>query len=267
MQAASGLLIDGVVTSGTYPNQAAINVENNGPYTSWNVGLHFGQNGSASQPGIAVATIDDHTSSPTVFLIGNQHTHFYSPDTTTSGLTASYTGTMWHSELTVGGSDLSGTILSLQNAVATCLHTPITSSETVACSSDIIWKTDIAPPSAALPYFRSIVLHDYTIKSNGQRYYDGPIAQELEVSRPEMVHVGPDGTLLADEPAIWRVVEAIKELDDDHQATAAQIAALKALSRRQQSQIAALSSGAARGTAAPANDNGVLGFFRRLIAR
>ena len=108
--------------------------------------------------------------------------------------------------------------LAMTNSAGTCTHTPGSSSETVSCSSDKKFKSNIK--SAWLSDYMSGWLWDfpvrkYTWNATGKRVI-GVVAQELQKIHPDMVHeeTANDGShyLAVDEPNVWRLVLAIQEL-------------------------------------------------------
>jgi hypothetical protein len=220
---ASGLLIDGLGNSsaGIYPNLAGLYLVNASAGTIYHAGIMMGNNpGGASS--ISDAGIADYTQDTTVYRVGNSHTHFYTPQTST-GVVASYSGTMWDSAFTAGDSTLSGAILSATNSAAVCNGTPSTSGFNWSCSSDARLKTDYGLDGDELAYIKSLPIDRYKINATGEITV-GPIAQKLQKIHPEMVHEVEDdlipadkenaaGTMLSvDQPDIWKLTRAIQEL-------------------------------------------------------
>ncbi len=113
-----------------------------------------------------------------------------------------------------------GASATLTNSAGSCTHTPGAGSETVSCSSDVRLKSDIAEADDYADWLKAFQVHEYTVKSTGQRT-TGVIAQEVQQQHPEMVHALEDGTLTVEQPNVWRLVKVIQELQ-------AQIAELKA---------------------------------------
>jgi hypothetical protein len=269
-----GMLIDGVgnSTSNVYAGEAAFYIVNSSTGAIFHAGMFIGNNpGGASS--VDQCAVCDYSGDYTVMRVGGTHTHFYYPESNYTP--ASYTSTMWDGELTIGDSSESGPMISVANSTATCVGSPSTGAFGWSCSSDARLKTDYGPDGDELAYINSLPIDRYKVNATGEITV-GPIAQQLQKVHPEMVHEVEDdlipadkenaaGTMLsADQPNIWKLTRGIQEVWSHDLDQDAEIAALKALTRRQQSQIAALSSGA-RWT--PANDNGVLGFLRHLIAR
>jgi hypothetical protein len=247
----SGFLIDGVGNSsaGVYPNLAALYLVNSSAGTIYHAGIMMGNNpGGASS--ISDAGIADYTQDTTVYRVGNSHTHFYTPQTST-GLVASYSGTMWDSAFTAGDSTLSGAILSATNSAAVCNGTPSTSGFNWSCSSDARLKTDYGLDGDELAYINSLPIDRYKIDATGEITV-GPIAQKLQKIHPEMVHEVEDdlipadkenaaGTMLSvDQPDIWKLTRAIQELHDIVKKQQAEIADLKQREARDARLIASL---------------------------
>ena len=105
----------------------------------------------------------------------------------------------------------SGATEEQQSGSAVCTHTPSTSSETIACSSDRRLKTDIVDSESVLGWLERLRVRDFTVKETGQRK-TGVIAQEVLNISPDMVHMESNGFYAVDEPNPWKLVKAIQEL-------------------------------------------------------
>jgi hypothetical protein len=105
----------------------------------------------------------------------------------------------------------SGVLLQLAGSGGTCNHTPGSSSETVACSSDMRMKTDTHDAPSALPWLSSIRVRDFTWKSTGQKR-TGVIAQELQQTHPEMVTYNrATDEFTVEQPNPWTLVKLLQE--------------------------------------------------------
>jgi hypothetical protein len=104
-----------------------------------------------------------------------------------------------------------GVSLSLTNNAETCTLTPAAAA-VFSCASDIRLKHDVKPTVEGLATLLDIPIMDFRLNSDGQ-LYTGVIAQDLQKDHSDMVHVGADGYLSADEPNPWVVVRAIQELN------------------------------------------------------
>jgi hypothetical protein len=117
----------------------------------------------------------------------------------------------------------SGVVAEFQDGANLCTHTASSSSETVSCSSDMRLKKDIVDSGSGLSWLGNMRVRDFTIKSTGERR-TGVIAQEMQVTHPDMVHMGSNSFYTVDEPNPWKFVKAIQELkaliDTDHDAIA-----------------------------------------------
>ena len=105
----------------------------------------------------------------------------------------------------------SGATEEQQSGSAVCTHTPSTSSETIACSSDRRLKTDIVDSESVLGWVERLRVRDFTVKETGERK-TGVIAQEVQIISPDMVHMESNGFYAVDEPNPWKLVKAIQEL-------------------------------------------------------
>ena len=105
----------------------------------------------------------------------------------------------------------SGATEEQQSGSAVCTHTPSTSSETIACSSDRRLKTDIVDSESVLGWLERLRVRDFTVRETGQRK-TGVIAQEVQIISPDMVHMESNGFYAVDEPNPWKLVKAIQEL-------------------------------------------------------
>jgi Chaperone of endosialidase len=105
----------------------------------------------------------------------------------------------------------SGATEEQQSGSSVCTHTPSTSSETIACSSDRRLKTDIVDSESVLGWLERLRVRDFTVKETGQRK-TGVIAQEVQNISPDMVHMESNGFYAVDEPNPWKLVKAIQEL-------------------------------------------------------
>jgi hypothetical protein len=114
-----------------------------------------------------------------------------------------------------------------QSGAAYCNHTPGTSSETVACSSDIRLKKDIADSGSVLDWLGGMRIRDFTVRSTGERR-TGIIAQEMLITHPDMVHMNDDGYYTVDEPNPWKLIKAIQQLKADNNNLRAEFKAYKA---------------------------------------
>ena len=111
----------------------------------------------------------------------------------------------------LGGASASGAVATLQNSAATCTHTPTTASETVSCSSDARLKAAIVDSRTDIKWLDSFHIHEYRTKSDGTMH-TGVIAQELQRTHPEMVHVQGGGMLAAETPDPWKMMAAMQGL-------------------------------------------------------
>jgi hypothetical protein len=117
-------------------------------------------------------------------------------------------------------------------ASASCVHTPTTSSEVVACSSDRALKRKIADAGSALDKIGAIRVRSYETLATGEKKAFGIVAQELEEVHPEMVHVGDKGIKMAEQPDPWMLLKAIQELKAANDNLKSQIARMRAGGRR-----------------------------------
>lgn len=110
----------------------------------------------------------------------------------------------------------SGAALSLGNTAGVCTHTPGASSETVTCTSDRKFKTDIQSAwwTFAIGDVWSYPIRNFIWKATGTHDI-GVIAQEMQKKHPDMVHefTTSSGSFLGvDEPNIWSLVLAIQQM-------------------------------------------------------
>ncbi|MBP7700916.1 tail fiber domain-containing protein, partial [Candidatus Woesebacteria bacterium] len=101
-------------------------------------------------------------------------------------------------------------VLLLQDSSGSCEAQPTTTGLTWSCSSDQRLKTNITDASSVLDYLNNIPLKDYTVIKTGEQVM-GPIAQEMQILYPELVHMGDDGYLQVSELTPWQIVKAIQE--------------------------------------------------------
>jgi hypothetical protein len=76
-------------------------------------------------------------------------------------------------------STASAIVAEFQNGSGACTHTPTASSETVSCSSDARFKSDIHDAGGALEWLSDLRIRDFTWKATGERR-TGVIAQEVK---------------------------------------------------------------------------------------
>jgi hypothetical protein len=128
--------------------------------------------------------------------------------------------------LHVGSASASGVVAEFQNSSGVCTLAPDSSSMTTTCSSDIRLKTDIADTGEALPWIGNMRIRDFTVRASGDRM-TGVIAQELQTTHPEMVHMGSNGFYAVDAPNPWKLVKAVQELKAANDNQAAEIRELR----------------------------------------
>jgi hypothetical protein len=105
----------------------------------------------------------------------------------------------------------SGVLLQLAGSGGTCNHTPGSSSETVSCSSDMRFKSNVIDAPSALPWLSSIRVRDFTWKNAGQKR-TGVIAQELRQTHPEMViYDAKKDEWTVEQPNPWVLVKLLQE--------------------------------------------------------
>ena len=103
-----------------------------------------------------------------------------------------------------------GIVLRLQDSDGTCLFNPGSGPTDFSCSSDKKLKKNIKNASSVLEEFEDIKVKDYIVKTSGKKM-TGVIAQEINETHPEMVHV-EDGELFVEQPNPWKLLKAIQEL-------------------------------------------------------
>lgn len=124
----------------------------------------------------------------------------------------------WDGRVRFGNSSTGTTgvgILQLADAAGLCDIYPAASPPLgIACSSDAKLKKDIVDTGDVLADFKTFRVRDFTWKASGQRA-TGVIAQELELTHPDMVRMGSDNYLQAFGPSEWKIVRAIQELQSE----------------------------------------------------
>jgi hypothetical protein len=113
--------------------------------------------------------------------------------------------------LHAGSSSASGIVAEFQNSSGACTHNPGSSSETVSCSSDARFKSNILDTKDALDWLTDLRVRDFTWNATGERR-TGVIAQEVKEKHPEMVHTDSRGYYTVDEPNPWKLIKAVQEL-------------------------------------------------------
>jgi hypothetical protein len=103
-------------------------------------------------------------------------------------------------------------IFRLQDSDGTCDHNPESGAETVTCSSDERLKSDIVDASSSLAFLRDFRIREYTVRASGDRM-TGVIAQELQLTHPELVSSSSTGFLTVQQPNPWILVKGLQELD------------------------------------------------------
>jgi hypothetical protein len=148
--------------------------------------------------------------------------------------------------LHVGSAAASGIVAEFQNSSGACTHTPGSSSETVSCSSDARFKSDIQDTTDALVWLNDLRIRDFTWKATGERR-TGVIAQEVNDKHPEMVHIDANGYYTVDEPNPWKVIRAVQQLKAENHAlraandnAARNVASLTIALKEQQAEIGKL---------------------------
>jgi hypothetical protein len=129
--------------------------------------------------------------------------------------------------LHVGSASASGAVAGFQNSSDLCTLTPASSSPTWSCSSDMRLKKDIGDAGAGLPWLDDMRVRDFTMKATGERQ-TGVIAQEMQLTHPDMVHMGANGFYTVDSPNPWKLVKAIQELKAENDNLRARLDALEA---------------------------------------
>ena len=104
-----------------------------------------------------------------------------------------------------------GDTLQLYDTDGNCKIDPDSGGLTTTCSSDARLKTNIRPTADQLAYLKDIKIRDYTVIASGDRR-TGVIAQELQKTHPELVHMGEDGLYGVEEVSSWKLVRAIQQL-------------------------------------------------------
>jgi hypothetical protein len=117
--------------------------------------------------------------------------------------------------LHVGSSSASGAVAGFQNSSELCTLTPHSSSPTWACSSDIRLKKDIVNSDSGLAWLGDMRVRAFTMRKSGERE-TGVVAQELQLTHPDMVHMAANGFYSVDSPNPWKLVKAIQELKADN---------------------------------------------------
>ncbi|MEK7585872.1 MAG: tail fiber domain-containing protein, partial [Patescibacteria group bacterium] len=115
-------------------------------------------------------------------------------------------------KLDVADTGIDNNIFSLTDSDGECLYNPEAGGVTVSCSSDERLKENIADAPSALSYFESFRVRQYNVRASGDKMI-GVIAQEVLVTHPELVTVGPSGMYSVELPSQWQVVGAIQELN------------------------------------------------------
>ena len=114
------------------------------------------------------------------------------------------------------------TVLRLEDSDGTCNYNPESGAVTVSCSSDEILKEDIHEAEDVLDELEKIQIKDYKIKESGDNT-TGVIAQEINETNPEMVHVVEvldeetnevEELLFVEQPNPWKLLKAIQELKE-----------------------------------------------------
>ncbi len=130
--------------------------------------------------------------------------------------------------LHVGSAAASGIVAEMQNSSAACTYSPAPSAPTVTCTSDMRLKSDIENSGSALALVSDLRIRDFTVKSTGERG-TGVVAQEVQLTHPEMVHVSAQGLLAVEEPNPWKLVKALQEQQAEIDELRATISALRAV--------------------------------------
>lgn len=94
---------------------------------------------------------------------------------------------------------------------ADCSFHPQPGGMPAACVSDERTKKDIRPAKPVLQKVLSLPLHEYNLKVDGSAHM-GPVAQEIQKVRPELVREGEDGLLSVQGISSWELVKAIQEM-------------------------------------------------------
>jgi hypothetical protein len=134
--------------------------------------------------------------------------------------------------LHVGSSSSSGAVAGFQNSSELCTLTPHSSSPTWTCSSDIRLKKDIVDSGSGLAWLGDMRVRDFTMRDTGERQ-TGVIAQELQQTHPDMVHMEANGFYGVNSPNPWILVKAIQEQQGE-------IASLKAANDNLEKRLEAL---------------------------
>ncbi|MCB1138764.1 MAG: tail fiber domain-containing protein [Leptospiraceae bacterium] len=104
------------------------------------------------------------------------------------------------------------------------------------CLSDERTKKDIRPARPVLQKVLSIPMHDYKLKVDNSAHM-GPVAQEIQKVRPELVSEGEDGLLSVRGLSSWELAKAIQEM---HAIMQEQKKTIESLQAQQKSLSAAL---------------------------
>jgi hypothetical protein len=113
-------------------------------------------------------------------------------------------------------SGAAGIVQTLVNTAGSCTHTPTAGSETVSCSSDIIFKKNVEDSGPALSMLETMRVRSYDVRADGSHLPYGTVAQEMLSTHPDMVHADIDGHYTVDQPSPWLLVKAIQELKADN---------------------------------------------------
>lgn len=114
-----------------------------------------------------------------------------------------------------GNSASTGSVLTLTNTAGACTLTPTAGAASFVCSSDEKLKRNIINAQPVMSKISSFLVREYDLKSTGD-HLTGVIAQEVQVSHPEMVHADDKGMLSVDAPNPWMLVKGMQELKADN---------------------------------------------------
>lgn len=102
-------------------------------------------------------------------------------------------------------------VLTLQDSDGTCSINPESGGLSTACVSDARLKSNIVDAKPMLDTLLATKIRDYTVNASGNRM-TGTIAQEMQVSNPDMVVQGDDGYLRVKEFSSWQIIKGIQEV-------------------------------------------------------